>query len=51
MLMFLRIGLKLSTSLDYMLYSMLMTLKMCESKEGNPEVEDRFCVWKMEEAS
>ena len=25
--------------------------KMCESKEGDPEVGERFCVWKMQEAS
>ena len=25
--------------------------KMRESKEGDPEVGKRFCVWKMEEAS
>ena len=25
--------------------------KMCESKEGDPEVEERFCVWKMQETS
>ena len=27
------------------------TLKMRESKEGDPEVVERFCVWKMLEAS
>ena len=25
--------------------------KMCEGKEGDPEVGERFCVWKMLEAS
>ena len=25
--------------------------KMRESKEGDPEVGERFCVWKMQEAS
>ena len=24
---------------------------MCESKEGDPEVGERFCVWKLQEAS
>ena len=25
--------------------------KMCESKEGDPEVGEKFCVWKMHEGS
>ena len=25
--------------------------KMCESKEGDPEVGEKFSVWKMQEAS
>ena len=25
--------------------------KMCKSKEGDPEVGKRFCLWKMQEAS
>ena len=25
--------------------------KMCEGKEGDPEVGKKFCVWKMQEAS